>query len=598
MLTILFIQGFALLLQVVSAVLALRLILITGKYIAWLLLATGITVIIIRRGIAYARLLVTPLEQPVTLDRFVESVLLLTISLLFVLGIAAIEPLFLEYQRAQREIQTTNRILRMLSSVNQALIRAQHERMLTDTICHLAVDQGGYAFAWIGVPQEDARRTVYPVSTAGQERGYLSAALISWADNAWGREPSGQAIRTERLTAVRDIAAEPSDNHWRAAALAAGYRAAVALPLMGDGQTLGALTLYCMLPVDLTDEEVRLLTEMAEDVAYGLTALRTREARQRAEQALQESETQYRTIVETAQEGIWVLDRHLMTTYANKRMAEMLGYPLTEMLGRSLYDFVAPDMRAEMERQMEQRKLGGKEIYEFRFRRQDGSDLWTLVSASPYLDEQGQFLGSFGMLTDITRRHTLEAYQQEFAYKTIEAATDGKLILRERDEILQLAGPSVGSWEIVRADDLETIRHSAAEIAVAAGMDEDRVDDFMLCISEAATNALKHAGKGTASLHHAGKALLAVISDRGPGIPAINLPEVALKRGYTTGGSLGMGYKAMISLADHVYLATNPEGTTVGIAMAPQAPSMPSVTEALPDLWQDELPIDRLSGRG
>ncbi len=80
--------------------------------------------------------------------------------------------------------------------------------------------------------------------------------------------------------------------------------------------------------------------------------------------------------------------------------------------------------------------------------------------------------------------------------------------------------------------------------------------------------------------------LLALVYDRGPGIPAINLPELALKRGYTTGVSLGMGYKAMISIADHVHLATGLDGTTVAIAMQLHTTQQPPVAlAAIPDVW-------------
>jgi anti-sigma regulatory factor (Ser/Thr protein kinase) len=101
------------------------------------------------------------------------------------------------------------------------------------------------------------------------------------------------------------------------------------------------------------------------------------------------------------------------------------------------------------------------------------------------------------------------------------------------------------------------------------------------------TNVLKHAHGGKAKLYKTNDSLLLVISDRGPGIAAVNLPELALKRGYSTAESLGMGYKAMISLADKVYLATGPGGTTVGIEMKlhPQKPRQ-VILDSLPDAWE------------
>lgn len=85
----------------------------------------------------------------------------------------------------------------------------------------------------------------------------------------------------------------------------------------------------------------------------------------------------------------------------------------------------------------------------------------------------------------------------------------------------------------------------------------------MTCVGEATSNAIKHAGGGTVTLHRLGCRLLVKVNDSGPGIDALNLPDVALTIGYTTAGTGGLGYKMMIAAADKVYLATGPEGTTV-----------------------------------
>lgn len=193
-------------------------------------------------------------------------------------------------------------------------------------------------------------------------------------------------------------------------------------------------------------------------------------------------------------------------------------------------------------------------------------------------------------------RCRLAAAQQDFFRKTIEAATEGKLLIRDRDEILRIAGPPLATWTIASVEALGEERHAVERLLASEGMDEERIADFVLCISEATTNTLKHAGGDTLSLHRTADGFLAVVSDHGTGIPAINLPELALTRGYTTARSLGMGYKAMLMVADTVYLATGPDGTTVGIAMACHPPSQPQALPALPDLWGEESPESGKSG--
>lgn len=210
----------------------------------------------------------------------------------------------------------------------------------------------------------------------------------------------------------------------------------------------------------------------------------------------------------------------------------------------------------------------------FEIQRFDGSRGFILNSASPIRDASGSIIGSAVAIQDITGiRETEKALKEEqehkldFYRRTIEAATDGKLTIAERSEIEGIAGPSAESWEIRNPGDIPTIRHGVQAAAESAGLREPRLGQLVVAVGEAATNAFKHAKEGRASVHNTKDGLLVVISDRGLGIPALALPDVALTRGYSTTGTLGMGYKLMISFADKIYLATGAEGTTVGIQM-------------------------------
>jgi len=488
-------------------------------------------------------------------------------------------------KQAEDALQRSNRALLMLSRVNEVLMHDNNETELLLDVCKVSVEIGGYRMAWVGLAEDDENKTVQPVAHAGYEAGYLNTMKFSWGENVYGRGPVGLAIRTQQPVYFYDLQTDPRFAAWLNEALKRGYESLIALPLKNETRAFGVLVLYTTARYTFTDEEVALLTQLADDLAFGILTLRLREARRQAKNALRKSERQYRTIVETAQEGIWLIDRNQHTAYANQRMADMLGIPIANILGCSLFDFIAPDQHDEMQHHVEQRRQGIQEIYEFRFRRRDGSELWALVSGSPLFEEQGQSAGTLSMLTDVTDRHHAAAYQHEFARRTLEAATEGKLLISERSSIFELAGPTLAYWEIRQADDLETIRHAVAHIIRPAGMEDERVDDLLLCISEAATNAFKHASHGSCSLHRLDDTFFVIVTDHGPGILVSNLPELAFKRGYTTAVSLGMGYKAMISLADKVYLATGPDGTVVGIQMALVTP--PIHQEVFPGMSDD-----------
>ena len=115
------------------------------------------------------------------------------------------------------------------------------------------------------------------------------------------------------------------------------------------------------------------------------------------------------------------------------------------------------------------------------------------------------------------------------------------------------------------SDPLAVMRDQISLIILEEGMEESRVPELLGCVAEAAANAIKHANGGRASLSTKDAGVLFVISDSGPGIGALALPDVALTKGYSTGGTLGMGYKIMIEYADKVYLSTGSEGTTVAV---------------------------------
>jgi len=130
--------------------------------------------------------------------------------------------------------------------------------------------------------------------------------------------------------------------------------------------------------------------------------------RKRAEEKLRESEEQYRNIVETANEGICIIDDEAIVTYVNKKMMDMLGYNLEEIIGRPIWNFISEEGKAILKLDMEKRRQGINDVYEFKLICKDGSFLWALISAKSLFDKDGKFMGSISMLTDITKRKEAE----------------------------------------------------------------------------------------------------------------------------------------------------------------------------------------------
>jgi PAS domain S-box-containing protein/diguanylate cyclase (GGDEF)-like protein len=120
------------------------------------------------------------------------------------------------------------------------------------------------------------------------------------------------------------------------------------------------------------------------------------------------NEKNYQTIVEIANEGIWIIDSDGNTTFVNERMAQMLGYSVEQFMGRSMFDFMDEESVKEAQQNMARRSEGIDEVHDFRFLHHDGSDRWFIIGTKSIVDEDGNFTGALGMLTDITARKHAE----------------------------------------------------------------------------------------------------------------------------------------------------------------------------------------------
>jgi sigma-B regulation protein RsbU (phosphoserine phosphatase) len=133
---------------------------------------------------------------------------------------------------------------------------------------------------------------------------------------------------------------------------------------------------------------------------------------QSAHEALEQSEKSYRSMVETAYEGIWKVDSNFITSFVNGRMAKLLGYTVEEMLGKPLFDFLFESDIEQKRSDLQRRRRGVSEQLEDRFRKKDGSVLWARVATSPIIGEDGRFEGALAMISDMTEQKRTEAEER------------------------------------------------------------------------------------------------------------------------------------------------------------------------------------------
>ena len=183
-------------------------------------------------------------------------------------------------------LQRINRSLKTLSAGNRAVVRENNEQSLLAEMCRILVEVGGYRLAWVGYAEQDKNKTVRPMAQAGYEEGYLATLNLTWADTERGRGPVGTAIRTGKPSVIRNLLTDPDFAPWREEARKRGYASAMALPLHMNAKVVGALSIYAGELEAFDIEEVALLSEMANDLAYGITALTTRAEHEQAHKTI------------------------------------------------------------------------------------------------------------------------------------------------------------------------------------------------------------------------------------------------------------------------------------------------------------------------
>lgn len=134
--------------------------------------------------------------------------------------------------------------------------------------------------------------------------------------------------------------------------------------------------------------------------------------RKLGEVALRTSEERFRTIVNTAQEGIWALDRHGRTIFANPRLAELLGTSTEDVVARPVADFLFPEDIDFSNERISANLAGQTEDFEIRFRRVDGSALHALGATAPLRGSDGEIIGALGGFVDLSDRKKAEERQR------------------------------------------------------------------------------------------------------------------------------------------------------------------------------------------
>ncbi|MBI4877482.1 MAG: PAS domain S-box protein [Acidobacteria bacterium] len=346
---------------------------------------------------------------------------------------------------AEAELRKTSRTLRLLGECNQALIRATGEPALLERLCRLVVNDGGYRMACVAFAEQDPAKSVRVLAKAGHDAGYTDSAEVTWAEEPRGLGPSGTAIRTRKPAVVRDITTSPEFAPWRDQALQRGYASATALPLTVEGSVVGVLKIFSAESDAFDEPEMALLTELADDLSFGIQVLRRRAEQARTAQALQESEGRFRAAFDQAPVGMVVTGLNGRLRQVNAALCAMLDYPAEELVGRSFIQITHPDdvvLGVQAIQQM-LREPEHRATVEKRYLRKDGKPVWAQVMSRTLRDATGRPYSLITHVREITEerraRQALEKSQAIAKLATFEVdLRGGKLV--GSDEMYRVFG--------------------------------------------------------------------------------------------------------------------------------------------------------------
>lgn len=313
-----------------------------------------------------------------------------------------------EKTEAAMGLKRLNRALRALVACERTVILARGENELTAETCRVLVEVGGYALAWVGQAMHDEARTIKPVARFGADDGYVDSLHLSWAKESCCTLAC-RAMRENAPVLSRFLQAEDFPAWLHEAVVERGFHSFLALPLDVEDRRYGILSVYSLEPDALDQEEVDLLSQVAENLGFGIATLRARQDRARARELLEKAERQYRELIEYAPVGIYQATPQPQGRYlaVNKTFARMFGFNSPEELMHDVTDIAQqlyhnPDQRNLLHEDLETN--GWVRDFDALMNRRHHGTFWSRRNVRAVNDEQGRILTYEGFISDVTDR--------------------------------------------------------------------------------------------------------------------------------------------------------------------------------------------------
>lgn len=306
------------------------------------------------------------------------------------------------FKKADREIVTLNRLLSMVTNTNQLITRKPGSVVLFNEVCKIAVNDGGFSFAWVGLLTQDQSQ-LKCITYSGRSTSFIESLDHSLTSLDY-RIPAIQCINEGQYIICNDLSTAKYEDHWVQSALLSGYRSMVALPIARFGKVVGNFSLFSNEAQAFSQKEVALLDELAADISYALEIEENETLRKKTEKALSESEALFHNLASNSPTGVFRTDEKGKLTYYNDIWRSITAASIQELVDgiafpASIHEEDSKSVLATFKKCLSDRASFD---IEFRFEHADKTLIWVKCQAQPSLNAKGIFNGFVGTLTDVT----------------------------------------------------------------------------------------------------------------------------------------------------------------------------------------------------
>ena len=316
-------------------------------------------------------------------------------------------------QNAEVQILKLNRILSVLSEINQAIVRIHDSGKILNEACRIAIENGKFQMAWIGMVNFQTNK-VDVAASYGISGDYLENIDINLTDELRSNGPTGIAVKTGKHKISNNINNDESMLPWREKAIKYGYKSSASFPLSVFDKVIGAFNIYSDEYEFFQEDDITLLDEMAKDISFALEFIESENERKHAEEALVTSEQELRNLAESSPGlmGTFYLrpDGNICMPYTSPQIHNLFGLSSEDVVedASSLLDRTHPeDVQMVNESIAESARTMTPWHCEYRVLHPTRGELWMEGYTNPKPHPDGGIIW-YGFVHDITERKKAE----------------------------------------------------------------------------------------------------------------------------------------------------------------------------------------------